>query len=112
MHATSTPIGDPSELIGIEKVFGKRENLSLSGTKSMTGHLLGAAGAIEAIATIMAIKENIVPPTINTEHVDEFAKGFDLTLGNAKPKEIIYGMSNTFGFGGHVAAVLLKKFYD
>ena len=112
MHATSTPIGDPSELIGIEKVFGKRDNLSLSGTKSMTGHLLGAAGAIEAIATIMAIKENIVPPTINTENVDEFAQGFDLTLKHAKPKEIIYGMSNTFGFGGHVATVLLKKFFN
>lgn len=110
MHATSTPVGDPSELIGIEKVFGKRESLSLSGTKSMTGHLLGAAGAIEAIATIMAIKEDIVPPTINTENVDEFAEGFDLTLGKAKPKTINYALSNTFGFGGHVATVLLKKF--
>jgi 3-oxoacyl-[acyl-carrier-protein] synthase II len=110
MHATSTPVGDPSELIGIEKVFGKRDSLSLSGTKSMTGHLLGAAGAIEAIATIMALNENIVPPTINTENVDEFAQGFDLTLGTAKTKELTYAMSNTFGFGGHVAAVLLKKF--
>jgi len=110
MHATSTPIGDPSELIGIEKVFGKRDSLSLSGTKSMTGHLLGAAGAIEAIATIMALKENIVPPTINTKNVDEFAKGFDLTLSKAKHKELNYALSNTFGFGGHVATVLLKKY--
>lgn len=110
MHATSTPVGDPSELIGIEKVFGKRSSLSLSGTKSMTGHLLGAAGAIEAIATIMALKEDIVPPTINTENVDEFAQGFDLTLGSAKNKTLNYAMSNTFGFGGHVAAVLLKKY--
>tara|TARA_B100000795_G_scaffold269233_1_gene258025 strand:- start:1644 stop:2885 length:1242 start_codon:yes stop_codon:yes gene_type:complete len=110
MHATSTPIGDASELIGIEKVFGKRDNLSLSGTKSMTGHLLGAAGAIEAIATIMALKENIVPPTINTENIDEFAKGFDLTIGQAKYKELNYALSNTFGFGGHVATVLLKKY--
>jgi 3-oxoacyl-[acyl-carrier-protein] synthase II len=109
MHATSTPVGDPSELIGIEKVFGKRSSLSLSGTKSMTGHLLGAAGAIEAIATIMALKEDIVPPTINTESVDEFAQGFDLTLGKANKKELNYAMSNTFGFGGHVAAVLMKK---
>lgn len=110
MHATSTPIGDPSELIGIEKVFGKRDSLSLSGTKSMTGHLLGAAGAIESIATIMALKENIVPPTINTKNVDEFAKGFDLTLSKAKHKELNYALSNTFGFGGHVATVLLKKY--
>lgn len=112
MHATSTPVGDPSELIGIEKVFGKRSSLSLSGTKSMTGHLLGAAGAIEAIATIMALKEDIVPPTINTESVDEFAQGFDLTLGKANKKELNYAMSNTFGFGGHVAAVLMKKYSE
>lgn len=111
MHATSTPIGDPSELIGIEKVFGRRENLSLSGTKSMTGHLLGAAGAIEAIATVKALEESIIPPTINTSEVDEFAKGFDLTLEKAKTKNIKYALSNTFGFGGHVATVLLKKIY-
>ena len=76
----------------------------------MTGHLLGAAGAIESIATIMALKENIVPPTINTKNVDEFAKGFDLTLSKAKHKELNYALSNTFGFGGHVATVLLKKY--
>ena len=110
LHATSTPVGDPSELVGIEKVFGKRENLSLSGTKSMTGHLLGAAGAIEGIATVMALKENIVPPTINSKEIDEFAQGWDLTLGEAKEKELNYALSNTFGFGGHVATVLMKKF--
>ena len=110
MHATSTPIGDPSELIGIEKVFGKRESLSLSGTKSMTGHLLGAAGAIEAIATIKALQEDIVPPTINVEEIDEFAKGFEITVGKAQKKEINYALSNTFGFGGHVATVLIKKY--
>ena len=110
MHATSTPIGDPSELIGIEKVFGKRDSLSLSGTKSMTGHLLGAAGAIEAIATIKALQEGIVPPTINVEEIDEFAKGFEITVGKAQKKEINYALSNTFGFGGHVATVLIKKY--
>ena len=110
LHATSTPVGDPSELVGIEKVFGKRKNLSVSGTKSMTGHLLGAAGAIEGIATVMALKENIVPPTINSKEIDEFAQGWDLTLGEAKEKELNYAMSNTFGFGGHVATVLMKKF--
>jgi 3-oxoacyl-[acyl-carrier-protein] synthase II len=110
MHATSTPIGDPSELIGIEKVFGKRDSLSLSGTKSMTGHLLGAAGAIEAIATIKALQEDIVPPTINVEEIDEFAKGFAITVGKAQKKEINYALSNTFGFGGHVATVLMKKY--
>lgn len=110
MHATSTPVGDPSELKGIEKVFGKRASLSLSGTKSMTGHLLGAAGAIEAIATIKAIETSIVPPTINTTEVEDFAEGFDLTLEVGKKKEINYALSNTFGFGGHVATVLIKKF--
>lgn len=110
MHATSTPIGDASELVGMEKVFGKRTSLSLSGTKSMTGHLLGAAGAIEAIATIKALQEDIVPPTINTTNVDDFAKGWNLTLGKAEPKVIRYAMSNTFGFGGHVATVLMKKY--
>jgi len=110
MHATSTPIGDPSELIGIEKVFGKRDSLSLSGTKSMTGHLLGAAGAIEAIATIKALQEDIVPPTINVEEIDEFAKGFEITVGKAQKKKINYALSNTFGFGGHVATVLMKKY--
>lgn len=110
MHATSTPVGDPSELKGIEKVFGKRASLSLSGTKSMTGHLLGAAGAIEAIATIKAIETSIVPPTINTTEVEDFAEGFDLTLEVGKKKEINYALSNTFGFGGHVATLLIKKF--
>ncbi|MFT4900692.1 MAG: 3-oxoacyl-[acyl-carrier-protein] synthase II [Flavobacteriales bacterium] len=112
MHATSTPIGDPSELIGIEKVFGKRDSLSLSGTKSMTGHLLGAAGAIEAIATIKALQEDIVPPTINVEEIDEFAKGFEITVGKAQKKKINYALSNTFGFGGHVATVLIKKYKE
>ncbi len=113
MHATSTPLGDNSELIAASRVFGKDSNVSISATKSMTGHLLGAAGAIEGIATVLALKEGIIPPTINTEEVEpEFANHFDFPLGTAKKKEMIYGMSNTFGFGGHIASVLFKKFEE
>jgi 3-oxoacyl-[acyl-carrier-protein] synthase II len=110
-HATSTPIGDESELKAMLRVFGPRKTLNISATKSMTGHLLGAAGAIEAIACIKAIENNIVPPTINTNEVEpEFDHVFDLTLGKAKPKEINYAMSNTFGFGGHIATTIFKKY--
>ena len=76
----------------------------------MTGHLLGAAGAVEAIATIKALQEDIIPPTINVEEIDEFAKGFEITVGKAQKKKINYALSNTFGFGGHVATVLIKKY--
>lgn len=111
MHATSTPLGDKSELIAVERLFGKRNSLSISGTKSMTGHLLGAAGAIEGIATVMALHEGIVPPTINTEEImPEFKDSFDFPLHKAQSKEMKYAMSNTFGFGGHIASVLFKKF--
>ncbi|MCH2223310.1 MAG: beta-ketoacyl-ACP synthase II [Crocinitomicaceae bacterium] len=111
MHATSTPLGDNSELIAAQRVFGKRFSLSISATKSMTGHLLGAAGAIEGIATVLALKDGIVPPTINTSEVEpDFAGVFDFPLGKATKKEMTYGMSNTFGFGGHIASVLFKKF--
>ena len=111
MHATSTPIGDQSELIAVERVFGKRENLKLSATKSMTGHLLGAAGAIESIASIMAIQEGVIPPTINTKEVDsDWGDKFDLTLGTAQKHDVRYAMSNTFGFGGHIATAIFKRF--
>jgi 3-oxoacyl-[acyl-carrier-protein] synthase II len=111
MHATSTPQGDKSELIAAKRVFGERKSLSLSGTKSMTGHLLGAAGAVEAIACIKALQENIVPPTINTKEIDpEFADLFDFPLEKGKAKDLTYVMSNTFGFGGHIASVVFKKF--
>lgn len=111
MHATSTPLGDKSELIAAERVFGKRPSLSISATKSMTGHLLGAAGAIEGIACAMALKEGVVPPTINTAEIEpDFSDHYDFPLRTAKPKEIKYAMSNTFGFGGHIASVLFKKF--
>jgi len=110
-HATSTPLGDESELKAISRVFGENKHLSISGTKSMTGHLLGAAGVIEAIISIKATEENIVPPTINTDEVEpDWKDKFDLTLGVAKTKEINYTMSNTFGFGGHIATAIFKKF--
>jgi 3-oxoacyl-[acyl-carrier-protein] synthase II len=110
-HATSTPLGDESELKAIARVFGENTNLNISGTKSMTGHLLGAAGAIEAIITIKALLENIVPPTINTDEVEpDWKDKFNLTLGKAQQKEINYAMSNTFGFGGHIATVVFKKY--
>lgn len=113
MHATSTPLGDKSELIAADRVFGKRKSLSISATKSMTGHLLGAAGAIEGIATVLALKEGVIPPTINTTEIEpDFADNFDFPLGEAVKKEMTYGMSNTFGFGGHIASVLFKKFEE
>lgn len=113
MHATSTAQGDMSELIAAKRVFGSRKSLSISGTKSMTGHLLGAAGAIEAIACIKALETGIVPPTINTENIEpEFADLFDFPLGKGVKKEMTYAMSNTFGFGGHIASVVMKKWSE
>lgn len=112
-HATSTPLGDESELKAIAKVFGERKDLNISGTKSMTGHLLGAAGAIEAIIASKAVQENIVPPTINTNEVEpEWNDRLNLTLGAAQHKEVNYAMSNTFGFGGHIATLIFKKYKE
>ncbi len=112
-HATSTPPGDMSELKAMEKVFGIKPNANISATKSMTGHLLGGAGAIEAIACIKAIQENIIPPTINSEQIEpEFADKFNLTLGKAQKRNVKYAMSNTFGFGGHIASSIFKKFEE
>ncbi|MDG1842127.1 MAG: beta-ketoacyl-ACP synthase II [Crocinitomicaceae bacterium] len=110
MHATSTPLGDISELIAVKRVFGESENLSISATKSMTGHLLGAAGAIEVIASVMALKDQLVPPTINTKEIEpEFKNAFNFPLNKAESKELSYAMSNTFGFGGHIATLIIKK---
>lgn len=111
LHATSTPQGDISELKAVERVFGTKSKINISATKSMTGHLLGAAGAIEAIACIKAVQENIVPPTINSVDIEPAFKDiFDLTLHKAQHKPINYAMSNTFGFGGHIATTIFKKF--
>lgn len=114
LHGTSTPVGDVSEAKAIRKVFGDHAyKMSLSSTKSMTGHLLGAAGAIEALLTVKAITEGIVPPTINHEEGDndtEVDYGMDFTFNKAKKREINAALSNTFGFGGHNAALILKKY--
>lgn len=110
-HATSTPVGDQSELTAMARVFGERNDLNISATKSMTGHLLGAAGAIEAIICIKAIQEGIIPPTINTMEVDHLHRNkFNLTLGKAQLKEVEYALSNTFGFGGHIATTIFRKY--
>lgn len=111
-HATSTPLGDVSELKGITGVFGDYvTKLNISATKSMTGHLLGAAGAIEAIACIKATQFDLVPPTINTSTLGEgIPTNLNLTLGKAQERTVNVAMSNTFGFGGHNAIVIFKKF--
>ncbi len=110
-HATSTPMGDESELKAIERVFGDRDDLNISATKSMTGHLLGAAGAIEAIVSIKSIEESLIPPTINTTEVEpEFAGKFNLTLQQAQKRTVTYALNNTFGFGGHIAATIFKAY--
>ena len=110
-HGTSTPLGDVAELKAISEVFGSHaKNININSTKSMTGHLLGAAGAIEAIASILAIEHGIIPPTINHETVDEnIDPELNLTLNKAQKRDIKVAMSNTFGFGGHNACVLFKK---
>lgn len=110
-HGTSTPLGDVAELKAISKIFGEHTNtININSTKSMTGHLLGAAGAIEAIASILAMENSLVPPTINHTTVDDnIDPSLNLTLNKAQAREIKIAMSNTFGFGGHNACVLFKK---
>ena len=110
-HGTSTPLGDVAELKAISNVFGEHaKNININSTKSMTGHLLGAAGAIESIASILAMKYGIVPPTINHSNSDEnINPDLNLTLNKAQKREIKVAMSNTFGFGGHNACVAFRK---
>ncbi len=112
VHGTSTPLGDIAEPKAIVNVFGEKAyDVSISSTKSMTGHLLGAAGAVEAIASVLAICEDIIPPTINHFTDDpELDERFDFTFNKAKQKEVNYVLSNTFGFGGHNASIILKKY--
>ncbi|AOW21336.1 beta-ketoacyl-ACP synthase II [Urechidicola croceus] len=111
VHGTSTPLGDIAETKAIIDVFGEHAyKLNINSTKSMTGHLLGAAGAIEAIASIMSIEKGIVPPTINhSTFDDEIDSKLNLTLNKAQKRNVKVAMSNTFGFGGHNACVLFKK---
>lgn len=114
VHGTSTPLGDISEVKAIQTVFGDHAyNLNISSTKSMTGHLLGAAGAIEAIASIMAVRHNIVPPTINhfTDD-DSFDARLNFTFNKAQEREVKVAMSNTFGFGGHNTSVIFRQYND
>jgi len=112
VHGTSTPLGDISEVKAIKKLFGEDIfNINISSTKSMTGHLLGAAGAIESIACIKAIEHGIVPPTINHFTDDpEFDSNINFTFNKAQSKSIEIAISNTFGFGGHNASVIFKKY--
>ena len=116
VHGTSTPVGDISEVKAIKEVFGDHAyNLNISSTKSMTGHLLGAAGAIEAILCIKAINDGIIPPTINHADGDddpEIDYKLNFTFNKAQKREVRAALSNTFGFGGHNACVIFKKYAE
>lgn len=114
VHGTATPLGDVAEIIAIEKLFGEEaKNLNISATKSMTGHLLGAAGAIETLATLLAIVKGIIPPTINLEKLDEnLNPNLNYTINKAQKREVRAALCNTFGFGGHNASVIVKKYTD
>ncbi len=111
VHGTSTPLGDISEMKAIKKIFKKNiYDLSISSTKSMTGHLLGAAGAIESIACILSLKNSTIPPTINLNNLDpELDDKINYTANQAETKHITYALCNTFGFGGHNASIIYKK---
>ncbi|RMV71944.1 3-oxoacyl- synthase 2 [Pseudomonas caricapapayae] len=108
-HATSTPVGDKGELAAIRSLFGTRSNVAISSTKSATGHLLGAAGGIEAVFTVMALHDQVVPPTLNLNQPDEAAEGLDLVALTARATPIIYALSNGFGFGGVNASALFRR---
>ena len=116
VHGTSTHVGDISEAKAIKQVFGEAAyKLNISSTKSMTGHLLGAAGAVEALASVLAVKNYIVPPTINHEEDDqdpEIDYNLNYTFNKAQKREIRAALSNTFGFGGHNACVIFKKYAE
>lgn len=116
VHGTSTPVGDISEVKAIKEVFGEHAyDLNISSSKSMTGHLLGAAGVIESIASILAIRDGVVPPTINHEEGDNDENidyNLNFTFDKAQKREINAALSNTFGFGGHNACVIFKKYVD
>ncbi|MDL2212618.1 beta-ketoacyl-ACP synthase II [Bacteroides sp. OttesenSCG-928-D19] len=116
VHGTSTPVGDISEVKAIKEVFGEHAyELNISSSKSMTGHLLGAAGAVEAVASILAIKNGIVPPTINHAEGDDDENidyNLNFTFNKAQKREVKVALSNTFGFGGHNACVIFKKYVD
>ncbi|MDL2222489.1 beta-ketoacyl-ACP synthase II [Bacteroidales bacterium OttesenSCG-928-M11] len=116
VHGTSTPVGDPSEVKAIKEIFGDHAyKLNISSTKSMTGHMLGATGAVEALACVLSVKNDIVPPTINHEEGDddpELDSKLNFTFNKAQKRLVRAALSNTFGFGGHNACIIVKKFED
>ena len=116
VHGTSTHVGDISEAKAIKEVFGDHAyELNISSTKSMTGHLLGAAGAVEAMACVLSVKNDIVPPTINHEEGDEDPEldyKLNFTFNKAQERKVNYALSNTFGFGGHNCCVVFKKYAE
>ncbi|WP_209575826.1 MULTISPECIES: beta-ketoacyl-ACP synthase II [unclassified Sphingobacterium] len=110
LHATSTPVGDIAELKAMQRAFGNSNNLWVSSTKSMTGHLLGAAGAIEAIIAVKSINNNVIPATINIENIDpEIPEGVNIVINQPLEKTVTAAMSNAFGFGGHNSSIVFKK---
>lgn len=111
-HATSTPVGDSGELMAIKTLFGEGSGVAITSTKSATGHLLGAAGGLEAIFTALALRDQIVPATLNLENPDPAAAGLDIVHGAARPMAINYALSNGFGFGGVNASVLFKRWSE
>ena len=115
-HGTSTPLGDVTEVKAIQRVFGEHVyEMNLDSTKSMTGHLIGATGAVEALACVMALKEGIIPPTINHDPEDkdeEIDYRINFTFDKAQKRDIKYALSNTFGFGGHNACLVFKKWEE
>jgi 3-oxoacyl-[acyl-carrier-protein] synthase II len=108
-HATSTPAGDAGELAAIAGLFGRERRIAVSATKSATGHLLGAAGGVEAIFTILALRDQIAPPTLNLENPDPAAEGIDIVTGKARPMAMEHAISNGFGFGGVNASVIFRR---
>ncbi|WP_149239992.1 beta-ketoacyl-ACP synthase II [Dyadobacter sp. 32] len=111
-HATSTGLGDMSELNGIKRLFGDHP-VVIGATKSMTGHLLGAAGAVESIVSVLAVKHDVIPGTINTQNLDEAVPdGLNIILGESKSQTVNYVLNNTFGFGGHVASSVFRKYIE
>ncbi|WP_433785685.1 beta-ketoacyl-ACP synthase II [Pseudomonas frederiksbergensis] len=111
-HATSTPVGDLGELAAIKSLFGSDNKIAVTSTKSATGHLLGAAGGVEAIFTLLALRDQVVPATLNFDNPDPATEGVDIVHGQARPMNIDYAMSNGFGFGGVNASVLFKYWED
>jgi 3-oxoacyl-[acyl-carrier-protein] synthase II len=108
-HATSTPAGDESELGAIGALFGRNKSIAVSATKSATGHLLGAAGGLEAIFTVLALRDQVAPPTLNFENPDPGADGIDVVAGSARPMAMQHAISNGFGFGGVNASAIFRR---